>query len=145
MSQHLRTVAGHSNPEDMGGFSFLSPRYIIVEKYPQSVGSVSMSLDVSDLRAARPEGSTDPRLVRKFQLPLLVKGASVNYVTTRSDPSSACPTSNARPFCTAPNSGLLTVSMSFTIRNKNIRCIQNCTLFVHHYASRRSRALLNAG
>lgn len=90
------------------------------------------ALEVYDFLATSPEGSTKPRFVRRYELPPLSQNTRTQYIITRSDPSpepfSQCSSSHARPFCTAPSSRLLTVSMSFFLPE---RFRYSCMLFVH--------------
>ena len=85
-----------------------------------------------DFLAALPEGSTTPRLIRRYELPHLSRNARTIYIIIRSDPSpepSLPPlSSHARPFYTAPTSRLLTVSMEFLLPS---RSRYSCMLFVH--------------
>ena len=118
--------------ETIQSVSFLSRRHILVAKRCPASDSPIL-LDVFDFLAARPEGSTKPPLVRRFQFPLLAAQVSVHRLTTRSDPeeaSSNAPASNSLPFCTTPNSRLLTVKMGFS--SGGLGSEHNCVLFVHN-------------
>ena len=83
----------------------------------------------------RPAGSTTPRLLRSFQLPLLSADAIVASILTRSDPSPQCSVqrskANAKPFHTAPTSRLLTISIDIFRQMEDFRTF---VLFVHHSA-----------
>ena len=113
-------------------FSFLSMRHVIVARTINQSDESSAVLDVFDFLATWPENA---QLVCRFQLPHLTDINSVQRLTIRSDsspkPSSQPPTSNGRPFYTAPSSCLLTVSMDFMSETGNP---YNFILFVHHSA-----------
>ncbi|KAF8474315.1 hypothetical protein JB92DRAFT_3134718 [Gautieria morchelliformis] len=126
--RHLTSLKASSLASDITSVSFLSPRHFIITMC--TLPDQQPELDVYDFLA---EGSSEPLLVRRYQLPHVTQDTVMLSILTRSDPSpetsSLLSTTLGSSFCSAPSSRLLAVSMDFRIREDPP---QSYVLFVHH-------------